>query len=164
MTSQPSAAITAYIGLGSNLGDAAANVRHALARLAGLPRSHLAAQSSLFLSAPIDAAGDDYVNAVARIDTALSAAQLLAELQVVEQEFGRQRPYRHAPRTLDLDLLLYGDQQIRNAQLTVPHPRLTERAFALLPLLQLEPLIVIPGAGPAHEWAPAVAAQAIQRI
>ncbi len=155
---------TAYVGLGSNLGDAAANVRAALARLARLPDTRLQAQSSLFASAPIDAGGDDYVNAVAQLDTQLAAPQLLAELQAVEQEFGRQRPYRNAPRTLDLDLLLYGSERIASADLTVPHPRLTERAFALLPLLQLDPFIAIPGAGPAHAFAPQVAQQVIRRL
>jgi 2-amino-4-hydroxy-6-hydroxymethyldihydropteridine diphosphokinase len=157
-------AIVAYIGLGSNLGDASANVRGALTQLATLPQSRLAATSSLFRSAPIDAAGADYINAVARLQTTLPAMRLLAELQRIEQEFGRLRPYRNAPRTLDLDLLLYGQQQIANEQLTVPHPRLTERAFALLPLLQLDALIVIPGAGPAHTFAPGVAGQAISRL
>ncbi|MGB7479443.1 MAG: 2-amino-4-hydroxy-6-hydroxymethyldihydropteridine diphosphokinase [Burkholderiaceae bacterium] len=155
---------TAYVGLGSNLGDAAANVRAALARLTRLPNTRLQAQSSLFASAPIDAGGDDYVNAVAQLDTQLAAPQLLAELQAVEQEFGRQRPYRNAPRTLDLDLLLYGSERIASADLTVPHPRLTERAFALLPLLQLDPFIAIPGAGPAHAFAPQVAQQVIRRL
>jgi 2-amino-4-hydroxy-6-hydroxymethyldihydropteridine diphosphokinase len=157
-------AIVAYIGLGSNLGDASANVRGALTQLATLPQSRLAATSSLFRSAPIDAAGADYINAVARLQTTLPAMQLLGELQRIEQEFGRLRPYRNAPRTLDLDLLLYGQQQIASEALTVPHPRLTERAFALLPLLQLDALIVIPGAGPAHAFAPGVAGQAISRL
>src|SRR6185312_4103513 len=102
------ATVAAYIGLGANLGDAAANVRQALLRLADLPHSRLTAQSSLFCSAPIDADGDDYVNAVARLQTELPATQLLTQLQALEEEFGRVREYRNAPRTLDLDLLLYG--------------------------------------------------------
>jgi len=156
--------VTAYVGLGANLGDAAASVRAALARLARLPDTRLLAESSLFASAPIDADGDDYVNAVAQLDTRLDAARLLAELQAIEQEFGRQRPYRNAPRTLDLDLLLYGTERISSDTLTVPHPRLTGRAFALLPLLQLDPFIIIPGAGPAHQFAPGVAGQAIRKL
>lgn len=156
--------VTAYVGLGANLGDAAANVRAALARLARLPDTRLLAESGLFASAPIDAGGDDYVNAVAQLDTRLDAARLLTELQAIEQEFGRQRPYRNAPRTLDLDLLLYGSEQIATDTLTVPHPRLTGRAFALLPLLQLDPFITIPGAGPAHQFAPGVAGQTIRKL
>ncbi len=89
---------------------------------------------------------------------------MLLSLQELELAFGRERPYRHAPRTLDLDLLLYGDQQIETDTLTVPHPRMTERAFVLLPLLQIDPLVDIPGKGPAHQFADAVAAQAIQQI
>ena len=162
--SDTGSAVAAYIGIGSNLGDAEANVRRALTRLQSLPHTLLEAQSSLFRTAPVDAGGSDYVNAVARLDTALPAAQLLAELQAVELEFGRERPYRNAPRTLDLDLLLYGEEQIRSETLTVPHPRLTERAFALIPLLQLDPLVTIPGAGPAHAFAAQVAGQAISRI
>jgi 2-amino-4-hydroxy-6-hydroxymethyldihydropteridine diphosphokinase len=153
-----------YIGIGSNLGDAQANVQRAVEQLAQLPGTELTAQSSQFRTAPVDAAGDDYINAVARIDTALSAEELLQQLQSIEQEAGRLRPYRNAPRTLDLDLLLYGQQHIDSATLEVPHPRMTERAFVLIPLLQIDPLIAIPGHGPAHEFVPSVAGQTIQKI
>lgn len=145
------AAVTAYIGLGANLGDAAANVRQALLRLADLPHSRLTAHSSLFCSAPIDADGDDYVNAVARLQTELPATQLLTQLQALEEEFGRVREYRNAPRTLDLDLLLYADSRIDEPGLQVPHPYLHQRAFALLPLLEIAPEIVIPGRGRAQD-------------
>lgn len=154
----------AKIGIGANLGDARHTVSLAIARLAQLPQTSLTAQSSLYQTAPVDAEGDDYVNAVVEIHTALNAASLLLSLQELELAFGRERPYRHAPRTLDLDLLLYGDQQIETDTLTVPHPRMTERAFVLLPLLQIDPLVDIPGKGPAHQFADAVAAQAIQQI
>lgn len=154
----------AKIGIGANLGDARHTVSLAIARLAQLPQTSLTAQSSLYQTAPVDAEGDDYVNAVVEIHTALTAASLLLSLQELELAFGRERPYRHAPRTLDLDLLLYGDQQIETDTLTVPHPRMTERAFVLLPLLQIDPLVDIPGKGPAHQFADAVAAQAIQQI
>lgn len=154
----------AYIGIGANLGDARASVELAIARLGGLPDTRLNAQSSLFSSAPVDAGGDDYVNAVVEVDTGLDAEILLHALQQIELDFGRERPYRNAPRTLDLDLLLYGDRQIDTPALSVPHPRMTERAFVLLPLLQLDPFIAIPGKGPAHQFAPQVAAQAIRKI
>jgi 2-amino-4-hydroxy-6-hydroxymethyldihydropteridine diphosphokinase len=153
-----------HIGIGSNLGDAADNVQRALARLVAFHDTRLVAQSSLFRTAPVDATGDDYVNAVARIETRLTSADLLQALQSIEQEFGRERPYQNAPRTLDLDLLLYGSQIISTESLTVPHPRMTQRAFVLIPLLQLDPLIAIPGQGPAHRFAPAVAGQAIRKI
>lgn len=162
MTSQ--APVLAYIGLGANLGDARTQVLGALAQLHTLPQTRLCAQSSLFRSAPIDADGDDYVNAVAQLETRLPAADLLLALQAIEQDFGRQRSYQNAPRTLDLDLLLYGSQTIASATLQVPHPRMTERAFVLIPLLQIDPLIQIPGRGAAHQFAPAVAGQVIQRI
>jgi 2-amino-4-hydroxy-6-hydroxymethyldihydropteridine diphosphokinase len=101
---------------------------------------------------------------VAQLETHLPAADLLLALQAVEHDFGRQRAYQNAPRTLDLDLLLYGSQTIASATLQVPHPRMTERAFVLIPLLQIDPLIQIPGHGPAHQFALTVADQIIARI
>ena len=154
----------AYIGIGANLGDARATVEQAIARLGSLPQTRLTAQSSLFRTAPIDAGGDDYVNAVVEVRTGLAADSLLAAMQQIELDFGRERPYRNAPRTLDLDLLLYADRQIDTPQLSVPHPRMTERAFVLLPLLQLDPFILIPGKGAAHQFAPQVADQLISKI
>ena len=131
--------VTAFIGLGANLGDAQRALRQALQGLAQLPDSELVASSRIYRSAPVDAAGPDYLNAVAQLRTRLPAPQLLAHLQSLEQAAGRERPYRNAPRTLDLDLLLYGDARIASAALTVPHPRLRERAFVLLPLAELAP-------------------------
>ncbi|GAB3539265.1 2-amino-4-hydroxy-6-hydroxymethyldihydropteridine diphosphokinase [Noviherbaspirillum agri] len=153
-----------YIGIGSNLGDARGNVQRAIIRLGQLPETRLDAHSNLFRTAPVDAGGDDYINAVARVDTGLSVSEMLHALQQLELEFGRERPFRNAPRTLDLDILLYGQQTIKTEKLTVPHPRLTQRAFALIPLLQLDPLLTIPGQGPAHSFVPGVAGQAIQKI
>jgi 2-amino-4-hydroxy-6-hydroxymethyldihydropteridine diphosphokinase len=156
--------IDAYIGIGANLGNAQESVQQAIDRLSSLPKTRVVRQSSLFRTAPIDAGGDDYVNAVACVKTQLDAHELLAQLQAIENEFGRERPYVNAPRTLDLDILLYGNRQIDSASLTVPHPRLTQRAFALIPLLQIDPLIAIPGKGAAHLFAPAVAGQKISKI
>src|SRR5476649_1060539 len=150
----------AYIGIGANLGDARANVADAIERLRRLDGSALLAVSSLYRSAPIDSGGDDYINAVARITTTLDAAALHG----IEQAHGRERPYRNAPRTLDLDLLLYGDEQIASATLTVPHPRMQLRAFVLVPLLELAPAIAIPGLGPAQQFAAAVADQGISTL
>lgn len=158
------APVRAFIGIGANLGDAQGAVQRAILQLGKLPQTTLTAQSSLFRTAPIDAQGDDYINAVAQIDTALAPEQLLAELQVLENEAGRERPYQNAPRTLDLDILLYGRQQIATPTLTVPHPRMTQRAFTLIPLLQIDPLITIPGMGAAHTFVAAVAGQVIQKI
>jgi 2-amino-4-hydroxy-6-hydroxymethyldihydropteridine diphosphokinase len=156
--------VTAYIGIGSNLGDAKGNVQRAILALDKLPVTTLHKQSSLFRTAPIDADGDDYINAVVSIQTALPPQQLLDALQALELQFGRERPYRNAPRTLDLDILLYGSEIIDTETLTVPHPGLSQRAFALIPLLQLDPFISIPGKGLAHAFAPAVANQVIQKI
>jgi len=153
-----------YIGIGANLGDARANVDDAVARLGLLPQSRLLRTSPYYRSAPIDSSGDDYVNAVAAIDTRLSAEDLLAALHAIEADHGRERPYRNAPRTLDLDVLLYGDAVIDTATLTVPHPRMLERAFVLRPLLDIAPAIVVPGNGRAASFFSRVAKQVIERL
>lgn len=154
----------AYIGIGANLGDARANVADALARLGALPGTTLVRASACYRTAPVDSSGDDYINAVACIDTGLTAHALLDALQAIELAHGRERPYRNAPRTLDLDLLLYGDERIASATLTVPHPRMHERAFVLVPLLDIAPDIELPGLGPARDHLPGVAGQCITRI
>ncbi|OGB25428.1 MAG: 2-amino-4-hydroxy-6-hydroxymethyldihydropteridine diphosphokinase [Burkholderiales bacterium RIFCSPLOWO2_02_FULL_57_36] len=158
------ARITAYIGIGANLGNARASVEKAIQQLDTLPATRLTGQSCLFRTAPIDAGGDDYINAAARIETRLQPGELLQELQLMEQAAGRERRFVNAPRTLDLDILLFGSQEISTELLTVPHPRLTQRAFALIPLLQIDPLIAIPGKGPAHSFVTAVAGQVICKI
>lgn len=157
-------AVACHIGIGANLGDAHGNVQRAIQRLGQLPHTRLTGQSDLFRTAPINAGGDDYINAVARIDTHLEPVELLHALQTMELEFGRERPYQNAPRTMDLDLLLYGQQTINTEQLVVPHPRITQRAFVLIPLLQIDPVISIPEQGPAHSFVPNVADQLIQNI
>lgn len=156
--------VTCYIGIGANLGDAQGNVQDAIARLGKLEQTRLSAQSSLFRTAPVDATGDDYVNAVVRIETRLGPEALLAALHAIEAALGRERPFHHAPRAIDLDLLLYGQDVIARPGLVVPHPRMTERAFVLIPLLQLDPLLSIPGRGPAHTFVPSVAGQVISRL
>lgn len=134
--------VTAYIGLGANLGDARVTVRSAMDAIAGMDNVVVTRRSSLYGSAPVDADGGDYVNAVVQVHTSLTAHQLLAALQAVEQQAGRERSYRNAPRTLDLDLLLYGDTKIHSHDLVVPHPRMWERAFVLRPLAELAPNLV----------------------
>ncbi|HEY5799332.1 MAG TPA: 2-amino-4-hydroxy-6-hydroxymethyldihydropteridine diphosphokinase [Burkholderiaceae bacterium] len=153
----------AYIGLGANLGEARAHVEWALAALAALPQSELTAQSSLYRTAPQDAGGDDYINAVAQLRTELSPHELLHALQALEQQRGRERPYRNAPRTLDLDLLLYGEDKIDTFDLTVPHPRLHLRAFALAPLAELDPHLCVHGQ-PVSALLAGVRDQAIEKI
>ena len=154
----------AYIGIGANLGDASANVDDALARLGALELCSVLAASSKYRTAPIDSSGDDYVNAVACIDTALDAPALLAALHGIELAHGRERPYRNAPRTLDLDILLYGDELIDLPTLHVPHPRMLERAFVLVPLLEIAPAVQVPGRGKASGFLAAVAGQGIERM
>lgn len=134
--------VLAYVGLGANLGNAAQAVRDAIAALAVTPSVSLVQASSLYRSAPVDASGPDYINAVACISTTLNAPALLRALQAIEDSTGRERPYRNAPRTLDLDLLLYGDARIASPDLTVPHPRMRERAFVLLPLREISPGLI----------------------
>ncbi len=153
-----------YIGIGANLGDARANVEDALTRLAALPATRVTARSSLWKTAPIDSSGDDYINAVARIDTAMQAGALLDALRGIELAHGRERPYRNAPRTLDLDILLYDGQRIDTPALTVPHPRMHQRAFVLAPLAEIASDAVIPGIGAVAALLPAVADQAIERL
>jgi 2-amino-4-hydroxy-6-hydroxymethyldihydropteridine diphosphokinase len=155
----------AWVGIGANLGDARANVLDALERLARAPGVRLLRASSLYRTAPIDSSGDDYVNAVAEVDAGLSAHALLTALHGIEQAHGRERPYRNAPRTLDLDLLLYGDEIISDAPaLIVPHPRMHERAFVLAPLAELAPGLPIPGRGRVADLLPGVAGQSIERL
>ena len=154
----------AWVGLGANLGDARATLDAAFEALAALPGTVLAARSPLYASAPVDAAGPDYLNAVAALDTTLAPLALLQALQAIEQAHGRQRPYHHAPRTLDLDLLLHGDTVLNTPVLTLPHPRLHQRAFVLLPLLALAPGLAHPQLGPLQAWLPAVAGQRIRQI
>ena len=137
----------AYIALGANLGDAAGALKAAVASIARLPLTQLGKVSSLYKTAPQGVTadlqpGDDYLNAVLAIDAALTAPALLAQLQQIERAAGRQRPYLNAPRTLDLDLLLYGDARIESATLTVPHPRMWQRAFVLVPLAEIAPELV----------------------
>ncbi|GAA0217852.1 2-amino-4-hydroxy-6-hydroxymethyldihydropteridine diphosphokinase [Castellaniella daejeonensis] len=131
--------VQAYVGLGANLGNAAATVRQAAAELGRVPGISSLRLSPLYGTAPVDSSGPDYVNAVAGLHTTLAPLDLLAALQAIEQRHGRERPYRNAPRTLDLDLLLYGSQRIGLPSLTVPHPRMHERAFVLRPLADLAP-------------------------
>ncbi len=154
----------AYIGLGANLGDADGALADALRRLAALPSTRLVARSAVYRTAPIDSSGPDYRNAVAELDTALPPLELLHALQAIEQAHGRERPYRNAPRTLDLDLLLHGDLVVDSPELTLPHPRLHERAFVLVPLLEIAPDAGHPTLGPLAPYRAQVADQPIERL
>ncbi len=158
------APVTAYIGIGANLGEAAATVAAAVAALAALPGCRVTQVSSLYRSAPVLAQGPDFYNAVVEVETTNDPDELLHALQAIEFDFGRQRPYVNAPRTLDLDLLLHGDSARQEARLTLPHPRLHQRAFVLLPLLELAPSLALPGIGPLVAALPATADQPVERL
>jgi 2-amino-4-hydroxy-6-hydroxymethyldihydropteridine diphosphokinase len=155
----------AYVGIGSNLDDPRSQVLRAFDELSTLPDTRVASRSSLYRSAPVGyTAQPDFINAVAGLDTQLPAKALLRELQALEGGHGRKRTFANAPRTLDLDLLLYGDRSIREPALVVPHPRMHERAFVLAPLVEIAPTVNIPGVGAASERLAACARQGIERI
>ncbi len=142
--------VIASIGLGANLNDPAKQVEYALTELDRLPQTRLVAHSSLYASTPVGYVDQpDFINAVAQIETGLAPRALLDALLDIEQRHGRERSFRNAPRTLDLDLLLYGLAHFHETALTIPHPRMCERAFVLRPLLEIAPETVIPGRGPA---------------
>ena len=147
--------VAAFVGLGSNLGQPERQVRQALLELDGLADSRLTGHSPLYGSSPVGPPGQpDYVNAVARLETSLDAHALLDALQAVELSHGRVRGERWGARTLDLDLLLYGDRQIDTPDLKVPHPQLHLRAFVLVPLHDLAPDLELPGLGPLVDQLP----------
>lgn len=131
--------VMACVALGANLGDAVATVKQALRDVAGLPQTQLYKASSLYRSAPYEAQGPDFINAVALIQTQLSPLALLHALQALELQSGRERPFKNAPRTLDLDIIFYGDLSLNTFELTLPHPRWHERAFVLQPLAEVWP-------------------------
>ena len=154
----------AYVGVGANLGDALAHLLQAHDALGRLPHTVLVGQSSVYRSAPVESSGPDYLNTVVLLHTRLGAHELLAHMLRIEQAHGRERPYRNAPHTLDLDLLVYGEERIHTDALTVPHPRMHLRAFVLVPLAELAPALVIPGLGPVAALLGAVAGQRVDRL
>lgn len=155
----------AFIGLGSNLAGPVAQVSQALEALDRLPQTRLLKQSSLYRSAPVGYLDQpDFINAVAQVETALAPHALLDALLALEQTCGRTRDFKDAPRTLDLDVLLYDDLQHHEHGLTLPHPQMHRRAFVLRPLLEIAPDCIIPGIGAAAEALPACAGQELERL
>lgn len=150
--------VEAVIALGANLGDPVRTITQALRDLATLPETEVLRASSLYRSAPHEAQGPDFINAVALVQTRLSPLDLLRALQQQEQRAGRERPYRNAPRTLDLDLICHGDARLHTPELTLPHPRWRERAFVLVPLAE-----ICPDRVPTDAW-PTVQHQPIERM
>ena len=140
-----------FVGLGANLGDPQRQVRAAFRELDAIPHTRVVGTSSLYRSEPLGYAKQpSFVNAVAQIETGLPAERLLAELHEIETRHGRSRSFANAPRTLDLDLLLYGELVLDLPHLKIPHPRMHERAFVLLPLVEIAPHAEVPGRGPAR--------------
>jgi 2-amino-4-hydroxy-6-hydroxymethyldihydropteridine diphosphokinase len=160
-----SGAVAAFIGLGSNLDDPPAQLRQAFAELAMLPSSALTGRSPLYRSDPIGPPGQpDYVNAVVRLDTELAPEDLLDALQAIEQAHQRRRDVRWGPRTLDLDLLLYGEQCIASERLQVPHPHMHQRAFVLYPLADIAPTLHLPALGNLADLLAACPRQGLERL
>jgi len=158
-------AVTAYVALGANLDDPVAQVERAFPELAGLPGTRLVARSSLYLSQPVGyTAQPDFINAVAQLETGLPPRALLDALLEIEHRHGRLRDFRNAPRTLDLDLLLYNGLVMHEPGLSLPHPRMHERAFVLAPLAEIAPECLIPGRGPARECLAGMAVSGLERL
>ena len=154
----------AWIALGANLGEPRRTLEAACTALAALPRTRWAGRSGWWRSAPVDAEGPDFVNGVAALDTALSAPDLLAVLHAIEDAHHRERPFRNAPRTLDLDLLMLGGLRRTDEAPLLPHPRMHLRAFVLRPLAELAPTLVVPGHGPIAALLETVADQRLERL
>lgn len=158
--------VRVYIGIGANLDDPRQQVETAIAELGQLPATRLVRASSRYRTPPMGPQDQpDYINAVAELETGLAPLALLEALQGLEQRHRRQRgAQRWGPRTLDLDLLLYGEESIDEPRLTVPHPGIAERAFVLLPLAEIAPDLAIPGRGPVTRLCAAVSAAGVEKL
>jgi 2-amino-4-hydroxy-6-hydroxymethyldihydropteridine diphosphokinase len=157
--------VTAYIGLGANLDDPTKQVRAGLQALAGLTDTRLAAVSSLYRTAPVGYVDQpDFINAVAQLETSLTPRGLLEALLAIEHQHGRVREFTNAPRTLDLDVLLYGDEAVTEPGLTIPHPRMHERAFVMVPLAEIAPDAFVPGRGRARDLLKSLDASSVSKL
>ncbi len=157
--------VTAFIALGSNLGDPAQQIRSALRALAALPETRLVRQSSFYRNPPEGGlAQPEFVNAAAQIETRADPRELLDRLLEIERAHGRARDFPNAPRTLDLDVVLYGDRVVREPGLTIPHPRMLERAFVLVPLAEIAPDAAVPGRGRVADLAARLDASALVKL
>ena len=154
----------AFIGLGGNIGDVKQLIKDAIVCLAQRPELKVITRSCMYKSAPVDAEGNDFVNAVISLETEIPPLELLYICQEIELQFGRERSYKNAPRTLDLDILTYDSISMSEANLTIPHPRMTERAFVLLPLLEISPDLELPNLGKISEYLKEVSHQRIEKI
>jgi len=165
MSAAPASRVIASIALGANIGEPERQVEAGCAAIAALPETRLLMRSSLYRSAPVGYADQpDFINAVVQVETGLSPRQLLKALLEIERAHGRVRDFPNAPRTLDLDIVLYGDVVLHEPGLTIPHARMLERAFVLVPLAEIAPDAVIPGHGVARELAGSVDAAGMVRL
>jgi 2-amino-4-hydroxy-6-hydroxymethyldihydropteridine diphosphokinase len=156
---------TAYVGIGSNLDEPEKQVERAMLELDRLAHSRVVKRSSLYRSAPVGFTDQpDFINAVAQLETGVSAERLLFDLQGIESHHGRRRSFANAPRSLDLDLLMFGNSELKTKDLTLPHPRMHERAFVLKPLVEISPEVSIPGLGPAKDFLEKVENQIAERL
>jgi 2-amino-4-hydroxy-6-hydroxymethyldihydropteridine diphosphokinase len=157
--------VAAYIGVGANIGSPEEQVRNALDELANLPATRLERVSSLYRTAPVGFVDQpDFVNAVAKVETALDARELLDALLGIERRHGRVREFPNGPRTLDLDVLLYGDMELNEPGLIVPHPRMHERAFVMVPLAEIAPELLVPGRGSVRDLVQKVDTNAVRKL
>ena len=157
--------VTAFVGLGANIGEPRRQLELAIEALKRLPETELIQTSEIYKSAPLGYLDQpDFLNAVAQLDTGLAAEQLLDQLQKIERTQGRERTFAGAPRTLDLDLLLYGDRVLDSPRLTLPHPRMHERAFVLEPLAEIAPDAAVPGRGKAGDLLAACRGQRVEKL
>jgi len=160
-----SSLVTAFIALGSNLGDPTAQIRSALRALAALPETRLVRESSFYRNPPEGGLDQPaFVNAVAQLETRIGPRALLDRLLEIERAHGRMRDYPNAPRTLDLDIVLYGDRAVREDGLVVPHPRMLDRTFVLVPLAEIAPDAVVPGKGRVADLARNIDASGMIRL
>ena len=158
-------AVRCYVGLGGNIGEVRQTLHSALAALGGIPGTYLVRASSLWRTAPVGHSDQpDFINAVAALDSTLAPHALLDALLALEQRFGRKRSFANAPRTLDLDLLLHGSALVSGPCLTLPHPRMHERAFVLAPLIEIDPDCIIPGHGRAADCLARITGQPIEKL
>ena len=158
-------AVRCYVGLGGNIGEVRQTLHSALAALGDVPGTYLVRASSLWRTAPVGHSDQpDFINAVAAFDSTLAPHALLDALLALEQRFGRKRSFANAPRTLDLDLLLHGSALVSEPFLTLPHPRMHERAFVLAPLIEIDPDCIIPGHGRAADCLARITGQPIEKL
>jgi 2-amino-4-hydroxy-6-hydroxymethyldihydropteridine diphosphokinase len=160
-----SATVTAFVALGSNIDEPEQQIGRGLSEIGALPETRIARVSSLYRSAPVGYRDQpDFLNAVAAVETGLAPRALLDHLLAIERAHGRVRDFPNAPRTLDLDIILYGERALQEPDLAIPHPRMHERAFVIVPLVEIAPDATVPGRGRASDLLPGVDTASVARL